>query len=201
MDQQGQPPVIGGQIGDDLGTVTAAMSRLTHAELWRLQGDELAAVIALAHQIENQAGAIGVAALGEAQSRGIPAAEGAKDAARWYRGIVPVTTGQAQVRAGLAELIDDVELAPTKEAFRAGRMSVNHAWGIARTMKILESQGERVPEKFRREAQELLIDASGRVDAAQFGSARPGSAGPFSRTLRSGWRRTRTLRTRRRRRT
>ena len=50
-------------------------------------------------------------------------------------------------------------------------MSVNHAWGIARTVKVLQAQDEdRVPVKYRREAQELLVDTASRVDAAQFGT-------------------------------
>ena len=82
---------------------------------------------------------------------------------------MPVLPGQAAVRAGLAEVIDEVELAPTKASLTAGGMSVSHAWGIARTMKVLDAQPDRIPAKFRREAQELLVLTASRVDAAQFG--------------------------------
>ena len=169
MGSQGQAETIGGQIGDDLRLVVGAMSRLSRAEWWRLQGEELAAVIAMAHQVENQAGCVGVAALGEATGRGIPTADGAKDAARWYRGIVPVTPGQAQVREGLAEVIGDSDLEMTRDALVAGQMSVSHGWAIARTVKVLSSQAERVPERIRREAQALLVRTASRVDAAQLG--------------------------------
>ena len=94
--------MVGGEVGAALDGLAGDLDTLTTAPLWQLADAELAAVIRASYAAEQRAAAVGVAALREAAHRGLPVADGAKDAPRWYRGLVPVTTGQAQVRAGPA---------------------------------------------------------------------------------------------------
>src|SRR5262245_24839258 len=121
-----------------LAGLRAALDLVGRVEWWQSGSDELAEAIAGCHQSESRWAAAGIAALAEAIDRGLPATDGARSGAEWFRGLVPVTSQTAGARAGLAEAFgapaQPVEdLRPTQEALSAGDVTPGHAWVVART--------------------------------------------------------------------
>jgi len=162
-------------VDDAVALFPRVMDVLTGAEWWRRSDGELADFVRLFARGESQCAAAGVAVLGEAQSRGLPAAVGAKDGAGWFRGLVPVTPRVARARAGLAEAFGpeaarNPDLAPTRVAFAAGDISVGHAGVIVRTVDAVEAIPDVDPQT-RTEGQALLLATAGEVDPAQLGRA------------------------------
>ena len=87
MEQQGATESVGGEVGAALADLAARLTTgCAAAPLWQLPDGELGQAIASSYQAEQRSAAVGVAALREAASRGIPAAQGAKDAARLVSG-------------------------------------------------------------------------------------------------------------------
>jgi hypothetical protein len=107
--------------------LTAALDVLTSASWWQLPDGELVGAVVALHRAESRVAAAQVGALADAGSRGLPAGAGFKDGAGWLRGLVPVTPAQASARAGLAEALPAVGLAPTRAALAAGAISPGQA--------------------------------------------------------------------------
>ncbi len=183
MDLQGTAPETGGDVGgvrSALAALGAALDALSSAPWWRVPSGELGGAIGLLHRAESRVAAAQVAALAEAVGRGVPAADGAKSAATWLRGLVPVTPQHASARAALAEALhptgpaaaeDGSDLRPTREAFAAGDISVGHAGAVARTVTALDALPIVLDERTRGEVQELLLETAQRVDPAQLSRA------------------------------
>src|SRR5580765_4576708 len=126
-------------VDDALALLPRVLDALTGADWWRRSDGELAECVRLFARGESRCAAAGVAVLAEASGRGLPAAAGAKDGAGWFRGLVPVTPAAARARAGLAAAFGTAanpnsDLAPTREAFAAGDISVGHAGVVVRTV-------------------------------------------------------------------
>ena len=169
-------------VGAALAALGAALDDLTSAEWWRVPSAELAGVIGELHRAESRVAAAQVAVLGEAVDRGVPATDGAKNAATWFRALVPVTPQHASARAALAETLhrsvgsaaDDgggSDLGPTRAAFAAGAISVGHAGVVARTVTALDALPIVLDERTRSEVQGLLLETAERVDPAQLSRA------------------------------
>ncbi len=182
MDVQGSIHPGGGEVGGvraALAAVGAALDDLSTAEWWRVPSGDLAGVIGLLHRAESRVAAAQVAVLGEAVARGVPATDGAKNAATWFRGLVPVTPQHASARAALAETLhrssasaaDGSDLGPTREAFAAGQISVGHAGVVARTVTALDALPIVLDERTRSEVQGLLLETAERVDPSQLSRA------------------------------
>ena len=142
---------------------------------WRQTDADLGRAIAAFHRAESCCAAAGVAALGEAIGRGLPAAEGARGGGEWFRGLVPVQPRAAKARSDLAEAFGSAakpnpELAPTSAAFAAGEISVGHAGVMLRTMDAVDDLAD-VDEVTRAEGQALMLEAAAVVDPAQLGRA------------------------------
>ena len=174
MSSRGTSIVDGGAAGA-VAALDAAVDGLQSLELWRLGDADLAGLVGVAHRVESRCAALGVAVLGEAVERGLPAAEGAKDGAGWLRGLVPVTPSTASARAGLAAALGTAakpvaELARTRAGFAAGDLSAGHARVIVRTMDAL-SVVPAVDEVTRGEVQALMVGHAPHLDPAQLGKA------------------------------
>jgi Domain of unknown function (DUF222) len=148
----------------DLG---AALDVLTGGPWWALSEGELAAAVVELHRLESRVAAAQVGALGEAVSRGVPAAHGAVNGAAWLRGLVPVTPSQARARAELAEALPaaaapaatdattgageadgagvepaiglGADLGPTRAAFDRGDLSAAQAGVLVRTSAAIDA--------------------------------------------------------------
>jgi Domain of unknown function (DUF222) len=146
----------------DLG---AALDVLTGGPWWALSEGELSAAVVELHRLESRVAAAQVGALGEAISRGVPAAAGAVNGAGWLRGLVPVTPSQARARAELAEALPfaaarptgtaadadadrptaepavglGADLGPTRAAFDRGELSAAQAGVLVRTSAAIDA--------------------------------------------------------------
>lgn len=178
MSQSSVPAGGAAVVQGALAQLAGALEVLGSAPWWQLGEGELARAVVGLHGLESRVAAVQVGALGEVGARGLPAAAGAKDVAGWLRALVPVTPQHAAARAALAQAgvgagmgAAGDEVAATREAFRAGRISPGHAGVLTRTMAAVAAMGEVVDERTRAEAQDLLLGAAGRVDPAQLAKA------------------------------
>jgi hypothetical protein len=164
-----------GVASEAFAALAAALDGVAGVEWWRWSEPELAEAVAAVHRAESRCAAAGVAVLAEAVGRGMPLSCGHKDGARWLRSQVPVTPSVAKARSVLAEAFGTAakpcaDLAPTREAFAAGEISVGHASVVVRTMEAVEAIPGIDPQTAG-EAQALLVETAQVVDPAQLGRA------------------------------
>ena len=104
-----------------LAALPVMFETLARAPWWQYAEPDLIARVQLMGRVENQAAAVQVAGVGEALGRGVLVGSGFTSGGAWLRGQVALTPHAASQRAYLAEQLVRPDLAPTKDAFTAGR--------------------------------------------------------------------------------
>jgi Domain of unknown function (DUF222) len=148
----------------------AVLDALTSAPWWQCSSEQLAERIQVLARAENRVASAQVAAVGEGVSRGLHTLSGSKTGAAWLRGLVPVAPHVAFQRGGLAVELPAEAMAPVREAFAAGALSVGHAAVVTRTLGALDRVWS-IDSATWSDAQALLVAESERVDPAQLGRA------------------------------
>src|SRR5580765_4288264 len=88
-----------GAADEVLAELAAVLDRAREIPWWRQTDADLGRAIAAFHRAESCCAAAGVAALGEAIGRGLPAADGVRGGGEWFRGLVPVQPRAAKARS------------------------------------------------------------------------------------------------------
>src|SRR3954453_572400 len=121
-----------------LDALDAVLDGLVEAPLWRLSLEQVGEFVRRLARAENRVVAAQVAAVGEGVSRGLHTLSGSKTGAAWLRGLVPVAPHVAFQRGGVAVELPAEAMAPVREAFAAGALSVGHAAVVTRTLGALD---------------------------------------------------------------
>src|SRR4051794_10672856 len=129
-------------VDDAIALLPRVLDSLTAAPWWQRSDAELAQFVRLFARGESRCAAAGVAVLAEAGERGLPVAAGAKDAAGWFRGLVPVTPGVAKIRGDLASAFGTAAepapgLAAAAAAFGGGGVGGGGGGGVGGTVGAL----------------------------------------------------------------
>jgi hypothetical protein len=184
MSRGSEPVALSAEEAFDL--LPAVLDALTSAPWWQCSSEQLAERIQVLARAENRVVAAQVAAVGEGVSRGLHTLSGAKTGGAWLRGLVPVAPHVAYQRGALAVELPAQEMAPVREAFAAGSLSVGHAAVVTRTLGALDRTWSIDPAT-RSEAQALLVAESVRLDPMQLGRAGAHLVRRWIRRARIGW--------------